>query len=92
MFKCAGDAAIFHLYYLLLQGNILVRILYWANLLLNVNMLLTLHSNFFPENLLKKTKSKGENMIENVDGTKMIRRVYNVEKTGFCDVGCGAGL
>ena len=31
-------------------------------------------------------------MIENVDGTKMIRRVQNVEKTGFCDVGCRAGL
>ena len=31
-------------------------------------------------------------MIENVDGTKMIRRVQNVEKTCFCDVGCGAGL
>ena len=26
-------------------------------------------------------------MIENVDGTKIIRRVLNVEKTGFCDVG-----
>ena len=37
-------------------------------------------------------KSKGEKMIENVDGTKMIRRVQNVEKTDFCDVGCGAGL
>ena len=31
-------------------------------------------------------------MIENVDGTKMIRNVQNVEKNGFCDVGCGAGL
>ena len=31
-------------------------------------------------------------MIENVDGTKMIRRVENVEKTGFFDVGCQAGL
>ena len=35
---------------------------------------------------------KGEKMIENVDGTKMIKRVLNVEKTGFCDVGCGGGL
>ena len=31
--------------------------------------------NFFLENLLKKTKSRGEKIIENVDGTKMIRRV-----------------
>ena len=31
-------------------------------------------------------------MIEYVDGTKMIMRVLNVEKTGFCDVGCRAGL
>ena len=30
---------------------------------------------FFQEILLKKTKSKGEKIIENVDGTKMIRRV-----------------
>ena len=29
----------------------------------------------------------GEKMIENVDGTKIIRRVRNVEKTDFCDVG-----
>ena len=33
----------------------------------------------------------GENMIENVDSTKMIRRVLNVEKTGFCDVCCRVG-
>ena len=30
-------------------------------------------------------------MIENVDGTKMIVRLYNVEESGFCDVVCWAG-
>ena len=73
-------------------GGVFGLLLFLANLLLNVNMLPTLVSNFFRENLLKKTKSKGEKIIENVDGTKMIRRVQNVEKTGFCDVGCVAGL
>ena len=34
----------------------------------------------------------GENMIKNVDGTKMTRRVLNVEKTGFCDMSCRARL
>ena len=56
-------------------GGVFGLYLFLANLLLNVNVLLTLDSNFFRENLLKKTKSKGEKMIENVDGTKMIRRV-----------------
>ena len=44
-------------------------------MLLNVNMLLTL--DHFSENLLKKVliMDVGEKMIENVDDTKMIRRV-----------------
>ena len=56
-------------------GGVFGLKLFLANPLLNVNMLPTLDSNFFRENLLKKIKSKGENIIENVDGTKMIRRV-----------------
>ena len=52
-------------------------------------MQLSLDSNFSRENLLKKTKSKGEKMIENLDGTKCF---WNVEKTSFCDEGCGTEL
>ena len=33
----------------------------------------------------------GKTMIENVDGTKMVSKVLNVEKTGFCDVSCRDG-
>ena len=45
--------------------------LFLANLLLN--MQLSLDSNFFRENLLKKTKSKGEKMVENLDGKSMTK-------------------
>ena len=55
-------------------------------------MQLTLDSNFFRENLLKKTKSKGEKMIKNLDGTHMTKCFWNVEKTSFCDECCGTEL
>ena len=44
-------------------------------------MQLSRDSNFFRENLLKKTKSKGEKMIENLDGTNMTKCFWIVEKT-----------
>ena len=63
-----------------------------ANLYLNVNMLLTLDSNFLRESLLKKKQSPiGEKMMENVDGTKTLfgESVAECEyAANFTDVVC----